>query len=93
MKPDKSYIEAKRAFLAGTKCARCQRDSWLDVHHTAGRNGPLKMDQSKWIALCRECHDWLDRNRAEARARGWIAPIGQWNSTPRTKNRLRPEAG
>lgn len=38
-----------------------------DCHHTRGKVGTLLMDEQWWAPLCRHHHDWVDRNRTEAR--------------------------
>lgn len=91
MKPHKEYIKAKQAFLAGKKCAVYPTLKAVEVHHTSGRIGQLLNDQSKWLAVSTQGHRWIHMNIKEAREFGWICPHGQWNSTPRTKNKLRPE--
>lgn len=91
MRPHKSYIKAKRAFLSGKMCAVYP---WLkaeQVHHCFGRLGPLLNDQTHWLAVSAKGHAWIHANPADARAQGYIAPLGKWNSTPRTKNPLRPK--
>ncbi len=51
-----------------------------DIHHTHGRAGHLLTDQSHFLAVCRECHNWIEGNRGIARSNGWLAPLGSWNS-------------
>jgi hypothetical protein len=43
-----------------------------DIHHTAGRYGGAYLDESTWLAVCREAHDWIHAHPREARARGWL---------------------
>ena len=38
-----------------------------DVHHTEGRVGENYLNMSKWKALCRSCHRWVEENPAEAK--------------------------
>ncbi len=45
-----------------------------DIHHKAGRLGPLLRDQRHWLAICRECHDWIHANGAAARKLGLYNP-------------------
>ncbi len=41
-----------------------------DVHHTAGRVGDNYLNMSKWKALCRNCHQWVETNPDEAKELG-----------------------
>lgn len=41
-----------------------------DVHHMAGRIDDLLLDESKWKALCRNCHDWVETHPEEAKEKG-----------------------
>lgn len=41
-----------------------------DVHHTAGRVGDNYLNMSKWKALCRNCHTWVENNPEEAKELG-----------------------
>lgn len=61
-----------------------------DIHHTHGRIGSLLLDESKWRAVCRNCHHWIGSFVKRARELGLIAPAGEWNKTART-NHLRRE--
>lgn len=54
-----------------------------DVHHSRGRLGPLLLDETFWIPVCGECHDYIHNNIAVARALGLICAAGQWNSVPK----------
>ena len=44
----------------------------MDVHHSKGRYGGNYLNESTWIALCREHHDWIHRHPKEARERGLL---------------------
>ena len=85
MKNHKAYIKAKRAFLEGKQCARCGPLGQLplDVHHWAGRAGSLKLNSTLWMALCRECHNWVHLHLKAATASGFNAPKGCWNDEKR----------
>jgi hypothetical protein len=87
-----AYNRDARAFLAGKQCAVYPTLKAVEIHHTAGRLGPLLNDQSKWIAVSRQAHNWIHLNIAEARSFGWIAPVGAWNLTERTKKHLQAQA-
>lgn len=51
-------------------------------HHRNGRLGSLLMDESKWIPVCADCHDWIHNREPElAREIGMLCPKGMWNQT------------
>lgn len=54
-----------------------------DVHHVRGRVGSLLLDERFWKAMCRQHHDWINRNPDAARELGLLAQPGEWNTTPR----------
>jgi hypothetical protein len=43
-----------------------------DIHHKRGRYGTNFLDESTWLAVSREGHDWIHRFPKDARARGWM---------------------
>lgn len=43
-----------------------------DVHHKAGRLGTNYLDESTWLAVSREAHNWIHSHPGQARARGWL---------------------
>ena len=55
-----------------------------DHHHMRGKGFPaLRLDTRFWRAVSRWGHDWIDRNREEARKRGWLCARGEWNTLPK----------
>jgi len=92
------YLKQRRAYLkAHRECETHNRvfpgetvQIARDIHHTHGRIGSLLLDESKWFAVCRNCHHWIGSFVKRARELGLIAPVGQWNKTART-NHLRRE--
>lgn len=72
------YTRKREAFLdEHPHCARCGERS-LQVHHMAGRIGALLLDDSKWLAVCGWCHQWLTEHPAQAIADGHSLPrVGQ----------------
>lgn len=57
------YMKLRDAFLRSRPCCeRCGRAAKRDVHHTRGRAGGLLIAVQWWVALCRECHDWVAVN-------------------------------
>jgi len=43
-----------------------------EVHHKQGRVGNRMLDISKMAGICRNCHDFINRNPALAYDRGWM---------------------
>ncbi len=62
--------------------ASCSKRS-TEVHHTRGRVGPLLCDVRFFMAVCRECHDWIGNNMDAARKLGWLCEKGDWNKPKR----------
>lgn len=42
-----------------------------DVHHMKGRLGSNLMDQRYWIAVCRNCHRWIEEHPKSAKKLGF----------------------
>lgn len=65
------YAAKRLAFLeANPTCARCGQ--WaFQVHHKAGRVGALLLDDSKWLAVCAFCHEWITTHPGEAIEQGF----------------------
>lgn len=72
------YRKRRLQFLAGKRCARCG-GIVSDVHHSRGRAGSLYLDDRFWIALCRACHDRVNREPNWARSVGLLCERGLWN--------------
>jgi hypothetical protein len=63
-----------------------------DCHHMAGKTGKLYTDKTNFLAVCRECHRWIELNPIEAKKRGFsrsrletnqeIIPEGEWAEWP-----------
>ena len=47
----------------------------IDLHHKAGRNGPLLYCKRYFASLCRKHHDMVHANPQEAREHGWIIDV------------------
>lgn len=55
-----------------------------EVHHRFGRIGELLLWTPGWLLLSKQGHRWVHEHVGEARARGWIAPEGLFNSADRS---------
>lgn len=42
-----------------------------DIHHKAGRIGELLLDETKWLSVCRACHEFIETHPAEAQEKGF----------------------
>ena len=47
----------------------------IQVHHKAGRNGALLLDERYWLPVCLPCHEWIHGNGKLARAIGLILDL------------------
>ena len=56
-----------------------------DVHHMHGRIGRLLLQTEHWKAICRGHHNLVKQKPMLARSLGILAPLGQYNSTSRTR--------
>lgn len=73
-KENVKYLKLRKAFLA--EHLFCQFTTCLcpsqDVHHKAGRLGSNYLDTSKFLAVCRYHHDWIENNRKSAERLGYV---------------------
>lgn len=53
-----------------------------EIHHTHGRLGLLLIYKPWWQAVSKWGHRVIHAFPHEARKRGWICELGQWNSPP-----------
>ena len=75
---DQEYLKLRERFL--TQNHLCQiavsgcTNGATDVHHTyAGANrDAFYLVQSTWLAVCRNCHDWVHNHPKESRALGYL---------------------
>ncbi len=49
-------LKAKRFRAAHPICHVCQENPTEQVHHQKGRKGDKLLDDTKWLAVCNECH-------------------------------------
>jgi AMMECR1 domain-containing protein len=68
------YSKRRLAFLSlhqfcQAKLVGCTGSS-TDVHHKAGRVGDNYLNMNTWLAVCRNCHSWIETNPIEAKELG-----------------------
>lgn len=87
-KEDRQYTENvlqwwNAKFRDGAKCpvTNFKLAPWnIQCHHIYGRRGKLLNWQPGWLAVSCIGHRWIHDHPDEARKRGWLAPVGQWNN-------------
>ena len=52
----------------------CRAPESCDVHHKAGRTGTNYLDETTWLAVSREAHDWIHAHPSDARSKGFLTP-------------------
>lgn len=43
-----------------------------EIHHKKKPRSTYLNDESTWMAVSREGHDWIENHKSEARAKGWL---------------------
>ena len=66
-----TYSKLREAFLVvkpkcEAKLVGCTGKS-TEVHHTKGRVGDNYLKIGTWLAVCRNCHSWIEENPLEAK--------------------------
>jgi len=79
---DRKYRQAKKAYQCehpNCEFGGCEKNllfgDLVDLHHKAGRSGPLLYTAKYFMSLCRRHHDWVKENMSAARARGLIIDV------------------
>lgn len=79
------YLRLAKEFKAKNPICQVKYRCWArpaksrDIHHKRGRLGPLLTDTRHWLAVCRQCHNWIGDYPVAARTYGWLCPQGLWN--------------
>ena len=75
-KEERLYASLRKNFLLSyPQCqaqipGQCTHQS-TEVHHKKGRVGNLLIDVSKFLAVCRNCHEWIENHTPEAQKLGF----------------------
>ena len=61
------------------RCERCDSANVADIHHRrargmGGTRDPEIHAPANLVVLCRDCHTFVEHNRAEATEQGWLVP-------------------
>lgn len=68
------YDKRRLAFLALHSNCQASLDGCsvkaTDIHHKAGRVGDDYLNISKWLAVCRSCHSWIETHPEDAKTLG-----------------------
>lgn len=72
---------ADRLLIDRPRCERCKLRRSTDPHHVIPRSvaPQLVLEPGNLMALCRECHNWVKDNPAEAYRLGFLARSTQWD--------------
>lgn len=70
-KLDAAYTVLRQSYLKNNPMCEARLPgcnlSASDIHHKHGRVGDLYLDDTEYIALCRNCHRWIHDNPAKAK--------------------------
>ena len=56
--------------MCKAKLPGCQINA-TDVHHMVGRTGARLLDSTNFLAVCRNCHTWIETHPVEAKLLGF----------------------
>ena len=71
----KDYKTIRESYLlkhkyCESKLKRCTKVA-TEIHHKAGKIGKLYTDDNNFLAVCRNCHTWIEENPKEAKELGF----------------------
>ena len=82
-KAKKEYLHSRAS--KKHHCERCEGSigvEYLDLHHKSSRKGSSLNDKGEmernltnkatFMAVCRQCHNWIHANPKQAREKGWL---------------------
>ena len=75
-KLDQAYSVLRTTFFRDPNNERCQAQLTncsfhaTDVHHKKGR-GEFLLNVKSWLAVCRSCHDYIEKHPIEAKSFGF----------------------
>ena len=72
LKQMNEYRKVRIEFLKDhPKCQACNFQSADQIHHKKGRTGSLLVDTKYFLAVCDDCHRFIENNPLEALKMGW----------------------
>lgn len=67
------YLELRREFLEENPvCQVCRSDNSSEVHHQRGKEGRWLTETAEFLAVCRDCHEFIEQNRDWAARTGYL---------------------
>jgi hypothetical protein len=72
-KQEREYLKKRKAYLAKNRFCKfkgCRLEA-TTIHHPLGRLGDLLTDESNFIGMCFEHHEYIERNPNFAKANGY----------------------
>ncbi len=70
-KEEREYLRRREKYLTlHPECERCGCPS-SEVHHRAGRTGKLLINVLYFMAVCRECHHWIELHPEQSKKQGY----------------------
>lgn len=67
------YTALRAEYLTKHPICECCGDKMAsDIHHKNSRNGEHLNDVSQFLAVDRDCHQWIHSHPYEARQKGWL---------------------
>ena len=75
-KQEREYLKKRSSYLLSSPLCKAKLQNICtthatDVHHMQGRIGNLLTDETKFLAVCRACHDWIETHPIEAKEMGF----------------------
>jgi hypothetical protein len=76
MSQEREYSKLRQSFLLSSPLCQAKLQNICtthatDVHHMQGRIGNLLTDETKFLAVCRQCHTWIEEHPAQAKELGF----------------------
>ncbi|HEY6437869.1 MAG TPA: HNH endonuclease signature motif containing protein, partial [Ignavibacteriaceae bacterium] len=70
-KQEAEYSKLRKIYLhTHPTCERCGFHS-QEIHHKKSRSGEHLLDESNFMAVCRNCHEYIETNSKESLEKGW----------------------
>lgn len=64
------YYARVKEWIKDKQCAICGNKA-TDCHHKQGRRGTLLLDETKWLPVCRKCHQCITQDSRWAIENGY----------------------